>query len=182
MDEFIAQLNEKNLCTWYLLPLIGLNCHSFGGGNFIDSYILSVESEPTLRLLAVSVRDFRICKELVHHPRFYGNTTFEDGGTVMIFSIQEKWREDYQLFIEGKYSRMSIAAKEEIKQYSGLKYQVQESPDMTPITDAVLMALDKNTALKNYWLEELEIPESSLPDEYLSLPRPQTFLVLKGSR
>lgn len=176
MDAFLTQLNEHNLCTWYLLPLTGLNALSFGGGNFIDCYVVITES--SMKVVGVSVRDLRICKDLVNHPCFYGVSSFESGEQLIMFSLQEKWTEDYGQFIKGRYSKLSEDAKEQIRSYSGLRYKVVSSADEQSVTDAVLMALEKNEVLRNHWIELLGIPDEVMPDEYLSIPRPENFVKL----
>lgn len=170
-DPFIEKLNEKNLCTWYGLPFLNLNVSAFGCTNFINSYQVRYTY-----LIAVEVKDIQQCMPVMNISFFVKMAQVSDK-EYFLFEVPDFWKDDYELFLEGKYSKMSEDAKLKIKEVSGLKYEV---PDKTgaKLTDAILMALDKHPVLRNKWSEIIGISEYLLPEELLSPPSENSFIVL----
>lgn len=170
MNPFISKLNEKNLCTWYILPLISLNPHSFLESNMKDSYLVRDKM-----LIAVHVADLNLCRKVLSHPN-YVETQMKDETELLVFNIPAAWEKDYLRFLRGSYSKLSAYAKDKIRESSGLKY---ETPDKkgNKITDAILMALDKHPVLREKWYEILG-SDAHLPEELLSTPRPESFITL----
>jgi hypothetical protein len=102
-----------------------------------------------------------------------------EGVSHFLFNIPACWENDYQLFIEGKYSRMSENAKQKIKELSGLKYEVADNLG-NKLTDAVLMALDNHHALRSKWLEIIGTTEFWMPAESLSVLNESSFIALEN--
>lgn len=100
-----------------------------------------------------------------------------NGVCYFVFNIPACWVNDYQLFLEGKYSRMSDDAKHRIKELSGLKYEVADNLG-NKLTDAVLMALDNHHALRSKWIEIIGTTELWLPAESLSVLKASSFIEL----
>lgn len=172
IDPFVQKLNERNLCSWYILPLIGMSVNSFQEANFINSFLVRGRMS-----IAVQVADVNLCRGLLYS--YYYETAFElqNGSTVLIFYIDERWEADYALFLEGKYSKLSEDAKDMIRQLSGLDYRVAQD-DGSYATDAVIMALDKDVVLKEVWMQLLDVRENSMPNDYLSPPGNDSFINL----
>ena len=173
MDPFIIHLNSFNLCTWYLMPLAGLNINSFGADNFINCFVVKGRQQ-----IAVAVHDTVMCMPMFFHPQ-YESVCKDFEFPVMVFNFPDLWKEEFDLFLQGKYSEMSDGAKDTIRAYSGLRYQVPDQGGV-PLTDAVLMALERHESLKEKWLELLG-EDTDLSGELLSAPKPQWFLEIKGS-
>ncbi len=170
IHPFLFKLNEKNLCTWYLLPLIGINVEYFGTANHINTFI--VENE---RKIVVEVADLNLCQHVQKHPDFLEYRTV-DNREFLVYDIPEMWDRDFKYFLSGKYSRFSENAKTLIRDLSTLAYDVVDEYGNRK-TDAILMALDKNDVLREKWYEILGPVE--LPEELLSIPLESSFLRLQ---
>ena len=176
MSLFVKTVGEYNKCTFFILPLIQLSKFSFGAGNFVDSY---VDWEGTR--IIVKVRDLRLSLDFSSHWAFQHEEQFEDYG-LLYFSIDPIWRDDFHLFRQGKYSRMSEAAKAEIYQFSGLSYK-ERKPEGVEVTDARLLALERSPLLRVKWEKELGLYERgndpiSEESELLDPPSESCFIQL----
>lgn len=134
-----------NLCTYYVLPWIGLNRQSFGGGaNFLNCH-MSFNGK-----IVVSIRDASIAGEFWKREHYL--TDFEaDGITYIVWNLPEVFEQDYVKFLEGKYSQFSDMAKELIRTFSELPYKFRGSSG-TPTTHKLLLVLTQSPTLRN-WLE-----------------------------
>lgn len=170
-SAFVQAITRHNLCTYYLLPLIHLNKVSFGEGNFIDSY---VNSQGTI--LTVEVIDCSLCSRfrMYTHPQYlqkvYGHGNYDK----VIYQLPSIWEWDFNIFKLGQYSKFSIAAKEQIVNYSGLPVDAWND-DGKPLTDARILALVKSPVLKRMW--ELDLACLPLPDdlELLDIPGDRNY-------
>jgi hypothetical protein len=172
IDAFVLKLNEKNLCSWYILPWIGLSVKSFQEANFINSFLVRGRNS-----IAVQVADANLCRGLFESYYYEQSFDLQNGSTVIVFYIDERWDADYAFFLEGKYSKLSEEAKDMIRQLSGLDYRAVQT-DESEVSDAILMALDKDEVLKETWMHVLNIGEKSMPSDYLSPPPAHSFINL----
>lgn len=170
-DPFITKLNERHLCSWYVLPLLGLNVEMFGLSNFINAYQITQSY-----FIAVQVVDMHLCLDVCKNP-FYRQSIIKDNTDYLIFFVPNNWRPDYKLFLLGKYTKMSEEAKQKIRELSGLKYEVPDQHG-NKLTDAILMALENHYVLRRKWAEVLGMYENDLPEELLSTPISSSFITL----
>lgn len=141
----LTTMRETNLCTYFLLPLLGLSEHSFGEGNFQNSFIHKDE-----RSIYVSIHHLNLVPPSVRQ----GVTVVETGDCIYLrFTFPEMWYKDFDLFIEGKYSKMSLTAKQAIKSYSCLMYKVEM--EGTVYTDFRITALERSPDLIEEWKTHL---------------------------
>jgi hypothetical protein len=80
---------------------------------------------------------------------------------ILWYYIPDRWDQDVQLILKGKYGDLSEAAKSMIRTYSGLPYRLQMPPDTVNdhpegylYTDYRLLALDRDPTLRRK-MEEL---------------------------
>jgi hypothetical protein len=177
-DPFIKKLNEYHLCTWYILPLLGLNVKSFGYDAFItrpvfvNSFIVMNREE----CIAVEVTDMYMCpKEILQHHACVN--VVHATNSYIIYQLPVEWKQDFRKFILGKYSKFSDEAKQMIREFSGLKYEVVDAAG-NYLTDAILMALDRHHVLKQKWMEIIGTTEQYVPEELLSIPSLSSFITL----
>lgn len=176
MDHFLNQLREKNLCTWYLLPLADVCIpEDLGMANVVNSYIILGAQ----MRIGVQVIDMNLCAAIGECKTYMG-TTVTEHMELLIFRIPRKWQPDYFRFLSGKYSKMSTEAKERIIQCSGLKY-MQKLANGDRVTDAVLMGLERHSTLRKKWESTLAV-HLSANDELLSIPRRESFISLYTDR
>ena len=84
--HFIKQLNRKNLCTWYILPLVGMNLHSFGEANIVNTFLVTGKM-----LIAVEVLDSNLCPDMRHHFAYQQTLTRVDH-ELMVFEIPDRYK------------------------------------------------------------------------------------------
>ena len=170
-SEFVLKLNERNLCTWYILPLVGLNPAYFVDVNFVNSYLVKDKMQ-----IAVEIYSPDLCYNLQFVPS-YEKTTEMDMRFFMIFNIHEGWKRDVDFFTAGLFSQFSEEAKRCIIEVSGLSYKTPDENGSTH-TSAILMALDRSVKLRDAWILELEVDEEHLPEELLSIPGESSYIEL----
>lgn len=169
-ESVITSIRTYNLVSYYLLPLIQLNRFMFGEDNFINSYVASDGSH-----MHVQVKDLHDNEIPYKNQWFYTVHQLGDRN-YFTFVLPRRWKATFDLFREGKYSEFSEYAKEYITSYSGLQYQ--ELINGIRYTDARLMALYRNNALRNMLAEELAVDPSLLQGELITPPPPDEFLDL----
>lgn len=64
-SPFIEKLNEKNLASWYMLPLMDLSVKSFGESNFVDAYQVKGKA-----MIVVAVKHFKFCLTVCKNQSF----------------------------------------------------------------------------------------------------------------
>lgn len=164
---------STNLCSTYILPLLGLSRYSFGPvDKFINSYVstddehIVVECSNPFTLVITCHANFKFSME-------------NNGIYTAVFSIPTFYKKDVEKFKVGKYSQFSNSAKDLIRKKSGLKYKV-------PIQGGgyrsamELLALDKDKELKKYWEGLLNV-ELSDDAELASIPGEDNFYDLNLS-
>lgn len=178
--QLIAVLHRENLCTYFVLPLLKLNKASFVSDlNFVDSYLVQPTDSDWGMSIVVKVQETDFFEHrMIMHPHYVGMWK-DDKFKYVQYAIPFKWKEDVKIFMEGKYSYMSLAAKEMINTYSGLKYRVRRESDHKPVTDVRLLALDRSIAVREIWEEfyDMCIDEK---DELLSKPSEKSYLDISG--
>jgi hypothetical protein len=174
-QTLIDELHRENLCTHFILPLLKLQGKvSFLSSNFVNSYI-GVRDGNVVNTIVVKVLEpALVMSEVFRHPQFrYVGRDLEY--FYLVFEIPAHWERDLNKFMEGKFSQMSEKAKEMIRRYSGLPYREVQG-DAT-ITDARLMALDKNEALKDMWERALDVYLNDM--DLLSIPDKRSVIDLE---
>lgn len=141
---------EDNIANYYLLPLLGLGKASFKKDNLINTYLCSDQR------IAVEVMDKTLIPEsiFIDNPLYDGD--FEGlTTTFIIYRVPEDFLPDVLKFAQGKYSEMSVKAKEHIIKYSGLSYNEprmdlpkRSNGQYQMQTSKYILALSKDPALK----------------------------------
>lgn len=163
-----------NLCSTYILPLLGLNKFSFGTTSdpFINSYLSEDEKH-------VVVETTRTVSALItNNPAF--RFKFSEGNQYFsVFEVPSFYLEDVSKFKEGKYSQFSNSTKEQIRKKSGLNYKIAQ-PGGKFRSAPELLVLDKDKALREKLEEDLAVKISE-DAELASIPGPENFYDLKLS-
>jgi len=159
-----------NLCSNYILPLIGLNSSNFGIGNFVNSYVNNDDKHLVVEL---NQSASSVVKAL---PTFRFN--FEkDNHHFLVFEIPNLFKPVLRLFREGKYSKFPEDAKEVIRKKSGLRYKHPTGDGKSVTSARELMALNKDIGLRKKLEAELDtrLPADA---ELASIPGPENFYEL----
>lgn len=101
--------SKVNLNTYYILPLLNLSMSSYGEDNFIKSQITKYGE------VVVFIKNKDEAGEYWNHSNYGADVDEEDGTTMIVYNIPERFLEDYQMFLDSKYSKMSMFAKDLIK-------------------------------------------------------------------
>lgn len=171
LQALIDELSATNLCTFFVLPLIGTNKNGFGGdSNFLNSFL---SRDGSLIYVEVYMPEFvgmglpehRVCKDA-------------NGKDYLEFKIPSEYKEDVQLFMAGRYSEMSETVKRIIRENSTLKYK--DLKNTVYKTDVRLLALEKSQVLRDYWNSQLwDWPaQSHIDDDLELLSKPDEFSYL----
>lgn len=161
LQKLIDELSATNLCTYFVLPLVGVNKNGFGGeANFLNSFLSKDGSLIYVEVympefVSMGLPEHRVCKD-------------DNGKDYLEFKIPQKFKEDVALFMAGKYSEMSETVKRIIRENSTLQYK--NLKDTTYRTDVRLLALEKSQVLRDYWNSQLwDWPAQSHIDDDLEL-------------
>lgn len=171
MKEALEVVRQHNLCTYYLLPLIGINKLSFGVlVNFRNCFVNPQGTE-------LYVTCYYLSTTLDSNPHLI-RTEGKPGSPVYVFSLPEKWQSDFRLYKQGKYSQFSLEAKDLIRLQSGLRYKAIND-DGFPTTDIRLLAIDadpmRRDILRKKLSEYLDFPIAK-DAELLDAPPPSSFV------
>jgi len=173
--RFMDEWKKENLCTYFILPLLRLNKFSFTSSNFIESFLTRDG-----KCIVVQVYNTHLIREgVLSHPGFHGIKE-KDNTFLVIFTIPHARRNDVQLFIKGKYSRMSEGSKDLIRALSTLDYRSPGSTNSSVKTDGRLLALERHAALRRAYEVEFDLNEALSPDdELLNEPTDRSFINLE---
>lgn len=163
---------EENLCTYFILPVIGVNKLQFGGhDNFLNSYL-----SKDLHYIYVKVKDQKLIPANVKCTENFNGITAEG---LLQFKIPEEWLEHTKLFAEGKYSKFSKKAKRLIIEGSTLMHEKYYGS--VAVTDYRLLALKNSNNVREMWssliYDEYDARyRNALGEELLSAPTEDTFI------
>ena len=162
-----------NLCTYFLLPLTGVNKSSFGEYRFRQCWLSKEQMTLTVSTSSGTI------KAMGEEPK--KNVLFDHSYAAIesdyfVYRIPAQFYKEVDYFLSGKYSKFSEAAISIIEQKSTLKFNFIVPGDDAIITDRKLLALRKSQTLK----ESLEADiGSKLPNdaELLDIPNLEAELL-----
>lgn len=169
-------MNEKrsvNLCSIYVLPLLGLNRYSFGSPDkFVNSYIAEDDKH-------VVVECLHPYNSLITNHTNYKLNFDRDNSYFAVFEIPQYYKEDVRKFKEGKYSKFTDSAKNLIRKKSGLPYKVPKVGGRYE-SALELLVLDRAEELRKHLEDKLAVKISN-EAELGSIPGEDNFFDLKLS-
>lgn len=170
LESLIEELKSENLCTHFVLPLLRLNKFSFITSNFVDSYLTREGDKIVVQVIEPQL----LSSSITQHRNFRYSAVSTDGMKYyLVFQLPRRWKRDIQLFMEGKFSKMSVSCKEMITCFSGLLYR--EKQDDKVLTDGKILALERHPLLKYLWETELNI-ELADDAELLGIPPDRSYI------
>lgn len=163
-----------NLCSTYVLPMLGLNKFSFG--TTTDAFINSYLSDDDRHVVVHTIRP--VSSLVANNPAFRFKFDNE-GKNYSVFEIPSFYLGDVLKFKEGKYSQFSNPTKEQIRKKSGLNYKVPlAGGGMRSARE--LLALDKDPELRKAMESELAV-KIHVDAELASIPGDDNYFDLKLS-
>lgn len=169
----MEQKRSVNLCSKYMLPLLGLNRYSFGSSDryFVNSYI----AEDDAHIVVECTTTF---STIITHNANYRFSFEKDGHYFGVFSVPVFYKGDVKRFREGKYSKFTDSAKTAIRSKSGLQWRVPVVGGYKSAKE--LLALEKDEALRENMERELAV-KIDKDAELISIPNDDNFFDLKLS-
>lgn len=163
-----------NLCTIYVLPMLGLNRNSFSTDpkKFVNSYV----SEDDLHVVVECRVPFTSITK--NHPNYEFDMLI-NGSYIAVFKVPEYYKADVKKFRAGKYSKFTESAKTAIKSKSGLRWQMKVAMGEKE-SDIELLALDRAKELKKWWEDLLDVKLDS-DAELMDIPGEENFYNLNLS-
>lgn len=114
--------NKKNLSRAFILPMVGINYKTLPN-NFINSYITTNDEiiivfDKTYEYNEIFYRFFEHCKSNIKN---YKNYEEESDEIALMFDIPQVFKEEFEIFLLGKYSKFSEDYKRIICNFFGSK-------------------------------------------------------------
>jgi len=119
--------HELNKSSQFTLPMLGQDREYFKWGSNLCNVFLGMQGEdyPDRVLLLYRIQTDREYLEfeakLENHPMYVGSTTYDIYHDLVEFKVPSRFKEDYQLLINGKYSHISEELKKRIIRFHSLK-------------------------------------------------------------
>lgn len=170
--DLLKELYRHNLCSVYLLPLLGINMFDFGPDNFVNCFV-----EPGGEYLHVEVADYTVTETPYHSPYYHGMLEV-DGRKFIHYRLPGEWKHTFEMYREGKYSSFTKAAKAVIIQYSGLNWRAPSDKPNVLLSDARLLAMFRKESLARTLAEDLNISPELFGGELVAPPKSHEFLSL----
>ena len=137
LDSYTLFTHKRNLCSYYLMPLLGIDSISLNKENFNKGYVInSYISEDYSKIYILSrfstyERYDEFEKELTNNKQFVRVSHPEKGLDLFEFNIPELFLNDIHMFFRGKYSGFSNLLKCRILDSCGMtKYKGKNIPDV----------------------------------------------------
>lgn len=168
-------MEKKNCSTIFLLPGIGFNRQELLPLGFISAFVddldCDIHYEDSVYLLfkPEKVSEFKRFVEDEHKRSvlLIGEYDYEGGYTVLVYKFNEKYMEEYKLFLQGKYSKFS-------QEYVGLfasDIWVQDEDGLDMLKKSLQYHIfTRSDAIRKYWEKKIgeKLPEDmelwSAPD------------------
>jgi len=162
--EYLARPNDT-VFNYFILPLIGLNIHSFGECE-IKTLMNRLGDLVYIKVTGINT----VPVSITNSPNFKENKE----NKYLIFSIPKEFNLDTRKIIKGRYSEISEKSKNIIRSGSGLAYKKKTTEGF--ITSKALYALDKDPILLNFFQQSLKLTVQEVND---CLVEPKTELLDK---
>lgn len=158
---------NRNLVSYYMLPLVRVNVDTFGS-KFVNAYI---NKDGTQIFVELSTEMNSPNYELSPH---YTSTMDVYGTVIVSFKVPESHLNDVHLFKSGAYSQMSKEAKKIIYKTSGLAYN--EKMENFSISHPILHALGTTKRLREYLFTYLDVEELADSGELIDPPSEDWYI------
>lgn len=140
-------MKDDSIINYYVLPLVELQKQSFGD-NF---HYARINKEGTMVYIKVH--------QDIYPDSIHNNKLKIEDLLFLYFDIPGKFHDDMRHIIAGAYSKISDEAKQAIIANSGLLFRHRVGEDY--FTSKLLFALERSTALKDYYYDVLKSPWDS---------------------
>lgn len=127
---------KPNLCCTFVLPMCEINYRSFPS-NFINSYLNYEDQILVVFENQPNNRPFNLFMEYIQSNKNFKESIEEADEIILVFNIPERNKENYNLFLDGKYSKFTKEYKALLCSYYGMQsekntYKVTEYNTINP--------------------------------------------------
>jgi hypothetical protein len=171
MGIYLDIIKRWNCSVWFLLPLLRIGRKKLEENGFIDSFLDDASRE---RLegwcLYLLFRPLNLVQfsEFLEEQRKVNEVIddydYEGGFVVIVYKLDDKWEDDYQLFHQGKYSKFSDEFKNLFPKRELITIDGKRRDEVT----LQWSVFKKSKLLVQQWKEEIDI---DLEDELWSAPK-----------
>lgn len=147
--------DKENYATYLALPFLELSKYSFGEDNFMNSYV-TVNAN-----IGVLVRNIdAIPWNFWEHIHYRTDMPLYDG-ELILFKCPKNFEQDMLYLLDSKFSKLSCAAVETYKDYSGMAVDFRNK-DGELVSHRLILAMRGDTDVRTQLGEHLgcEIPAS----------------------
>lgn len=140
-----VQVERTNLCTYFLLPLTGVNKSTFGEYRFRQCWLSRNHKE---LIVSANKGVNQIIEKDLQKNQNYTWYSHVAGIDYFCLQIPEQFTKEVARFLNGKYSKFSEESISIIEKNSTLKFNYEVPGDDSIVTDRKLLALKLSKVLK----------------------------------
>lgn len=172
----VESKTKLNLTSLFLLPIYGIY-HQVKKVGFVNAYLSDVNREPInntdihLYLLfhpdpeqMIELEDIREKLEAIDNSPLLEDYDYEDGYVVLVLKFPEQFRDDYNKFLLGKYSKFSHEFKNKLPRETVVDLHGEKIPGKS----FQLMVCDKDKRLIKNFKDKMDL-DISEAEEYWSI-------------
>lgn len=159
-EKYTILTHQRNRCSIYILPVLGNNKDYFAYTTFFINAYLSEDCKQLKVLYRFSTADTygELEKRLQSIPSFKGIQNYTGGLDLATFNIPEKYHYDVELFLNGKYSKISDDLKSRIKGFHRMKENNRIWQVLTRAPELLQEMLDLYGCTKDhFWNVDLDV-------------------------
>lgn len=161
MGVYLDIIKRWNCSVWFLLPLLKIGREKLMENGFIDSFLDDVNrermEEGCFLYLLFQPSNLMRFGEFLEEQRKANNVVddydYENGFVVVVYKLDDRWVDDYQLFYEGKYSKFSDEFKNMFPKREIITVNGRRRDEIT----LQWSVFKKSKILIEQWKEEIDI-------------------------
>lgn len=152
---------KKTISSIFIVPTLKIDRENLKGNNFINGYILDsrkdVQYENAVYLLfkPENIEKFRefLEKEYENNHMLIDDYDYEDGFVVLVYKLNQKYANDYDLVMKGKYSQTS----EKFKNLFPKVIKIMKGGLHKDELSLQVRIFKKSEDLRQYWESKIDI-------------------------
>jgi hypothetical protein len=170
-----SNFSNKTCTSLFLVPLLGIDKEALDEFGFVMGYLDDVNHEihyeESIYLLfkPKNLEEFNLfVRNETQNPArsLVDDYDYEGGYAVLVYRIPQRFLQDYQLFLEGKYSKFSESAK---RMFPAEVIIVSQDGSRRRVSSFAYRIFDKEDSMKR-WVEEIIGEELDKNAEYWTIP------------
>ena len=170
---------KKNITSIFIVPTLKISRENLQNNGFINGYVIDIDYDVSyencvyLLFKPKDIEKFRdfLSNEYERTKSIIEDYDYKDGFVVVVYQLDNKFKKDFDLIKQGKYSKTSVAFQEQfpkvikikkngyLRDEISLQYRVfNKTEDMKLYWEEKLgVSFDENMEVWGGWDEEKEI-------------------------